>query len=146
MKEKGGKHTFYHFVRSCLQFEIFLNKRENQKKGALKYRIETLTSLHSMLRFQKKSLQSLSALLGIFAKKRILKSLFSFIPWLLNSSDLPSSGSNSTKRYTSRLLSICLGRSTPYIGVKVPFHYFLNSLRWASFSTKWCKIYTKTVS
>ena len=41
--------------------------------------------------------------------KRILKALFSFIPyWLLNSSDLPSSGSNLRKRYTLRLLWMCI--------------------------------------
>ena len=44
--------------------------------------------------------------------KRILKALFSFIPWFLNFSDLPDYGSNSRKRYTLKLLSKCLMRST----------------------------------
>ena len=45
--------------------------------------------------------------------KGILKALFTFIPWLLNFSDLPNYGSNSRKGYTLRLLPKCLGRSTP---------------------------------
>ena len=44
--------------------------------------------------------------------KGILKALFSFIPWLLNLSDLPNYGLNWRKRYTLRLFSKCLGRST----------------------------------
>ena len=46
--------------------------------------------------------------------KGILKALFPFLcfPWLLNFSDLPNFGSNSRKRYTLRLLSKCLVRST----------------------------------
>ena len=44
--------------------------------------------------------------------KGTLKALFSFIPWLLNFSDLPNYGSNSRKRYTLRLSSKCLVRST----------------------------------
>ena len=87
--------------------------------------------------------------------KGILKALFSFIPWLLNFSDLPNYGSNSRKRYTLRLLSKCLVRSTLLpIGGKVPqpFDTLFDSLRWAPFSlalhlrsviTKWCKICTK---
>ena len=52
--------------------------------------------------------------------KRIIRVLFAFIPWSLNSSDLPSYGSNSRKRYTIRLLSLCLGRSTLPLWVKPP--------------------------
>ena len=52
--------------------------------------------------------------------KRILKPLFSFTLWLLNFSDLLSYGSDSKKRYTLRLLSMCLGRSSPCIRGKVP--------------------------
>ena len=44
--------------------------------------------------------------------KGILKVLFSFIPWLFNFSDLPNYGSNSREKYTLRLLSKCLVRST----------------------------------
>ena len=44
--------------------------------------------------------------------KGILKALFSFIPWLFNFSVLPNYGWNTRKRYTLRLLSKCLVRST----------------------------------
>ena len=44
--------------------------------------------------------------------KGILKVLFSFIPWLFNFSVLPNYGWNTRKRYTLRLLSKCLVRST----------------------------------
>ena len=67
--------------------------------------------------------------------KRILRALFSFIPWLLNFSDLPGYGSNSRKRYTLRLLSMCLRRSNHRIEDKVPssFNSLFDSLRWAPF-------------
>ena len=52
--------------------------------------------------------------------KSILKALFSFISSLLNSSDLPSYGSNSRKRYILRLQSMCLGRSTPPPSHSIP--------------------------
>ena len=52
--------------------------------------------------------------------KKILKTLFSFIPWLLNSPDLPSYGSNSRERHTLSLLSMCLRRSTTSFGSKAP--------------------------
>ena len=55
-----------------------------------------------------------------FVIKRILKALFYSILWLLNSSDLPSYDSNLKKRYTLRLLPMCLGRSTLCIGGKAP--------------------------
>ena len=75
----------------------------------------------------------------------------------MNFSDLPNYGSNSRKRYTLRLLSKCLVKSSLLlIGGKVPptLRYFFDSLRWAPFSlalhlcssyviTKWSKIYTK---
>ena len=91
------------------------------------------TSLYFVLRFKENSMQSMSALV----MKGILKALFSFIPWLLNFSDLPNYGSNSRKRYTLRLLSKCLVRSTLLpIGGKVPqpFDTLFDSLRWAPFS------------
>ena len=70
--------------------------------------------------------------------KGIPKALFSFIPWLLSFSDLPHYRSNSRKRYTLRLLSKCLGRSTPSpSGVKSPptLRFPLpSSSRWAPFN------------
>ena len=88
--------------------------------------------------------------------KEILRVLFTFIPWLLSFYDLPGYGSNSSRRYTLRLLSKCLGRSIPPFWGE-PFDPNFGSLRWAPFSlaldlcsskfiTKWCKIYTKTDS
>ena len=66
--------------------------------------------------------------------KIILKVLFSFIPWLLNFFDLPSYGSNSRKRYTLRLFSMCLGKSTPVSAKKLPFDSLFDTLRWPPFS------------
>ena len=40
LKDKCGKQHYLPFVGSNLGFEIFLKKREHQKKGALKQRIE----------------------------------------------------------------------------------------------------------
>ena len=71
--------------------------------------------------------------------KGILQVLFSFIPWSLNFSHLPNCGSNSKKRYTLRLLSTCLGRSTPsLLGIKYPptlWYSLFDSLRWVPFSS-----------
>ena len=92
--------------------------------------------------------------------KGILIVLFFFIPWLLNFSDLPNYGLNSSKRYTLRLLPKCLVRSTLLpieVNLPQPFDTLFDSLRWVPFSlalhfcsswviTKWCKIYTKTDS
>ena len=70
--------------------------------------------------------------------KGTLEALFSFIPWLLNFSDLPNYGSNLRERYTLRLFSKCLLRSTLFpIRGKVP-----PTLRYPQVITKWCKIYT----
>ena len=52
--------------------------------------------------------------------KRILKALISFIPWLLNFSDMPNYGSYLRKRYTLRLLSKYLRRSITSIVPKKP--------------------------
>ena len=61
--------------------------------------------------------------------KGILKALFSSIHWLLNFSDSPQNGWNSRKRYTLRLLSKCLVRSTLLpIGAKVPPNLLIPSL------------------
>ena len=71
----------------------------------------------------------------------------------MNSSNLSCYGSNSRKRYTLRLLSLCLGRSTPVSEVQPPFNSLF--IRYSPFHlalhlcfcqdiTKWCKIYTKT--
>ena len=71
--------------------------------------------------------------------KGILEALFSFIPWLLNFSDLPNDGSKKKKKYTLGLLLKCLVRSTllnKELGVKPPqlFDSLFRSLKWAPFS------------
>ena len=106
-------------------------KRGSIRKGCIEIE-DWGTSVYFVLSFQENYMQSLSAYKGI------LKTLFSFISWLLNFSDLHSYGSKSRKRYTLRLFSKCLGRSTPLpIRGKVssqPFDSLFNSLRWAPFS------------
>ena len=79
LKDKGGskQHCLILFVGSNLGVEKFLKKMEHQKK------------MH-----YNRGLKHLS----------ILKALSSFTPWLLNFSDLPNYDSNSSKRYTVRLL------------------------------------------
>ena len=118
LKDKGGKqHCLVPFVGSNLMVELFW-KRRNIRKGCIE--IENWgTSVYFILRFWGNSLQSLFNC--FFVIKQILKALFSFIPWLLNLSDLPNYGSNSGKRYTLRLLSKCLVRSILLpIGDKIP--------------------------
>ena len=136
LKGKGGKQHSLPFIGCNLGVEIFLKKREHQNR----------------MRWNR----------GL---KGILKALFSCIPWLLNFSDLPNYGSKLRKIYTLRLLSKCLGKSTPPpplapIRGKVPsqpFDSLFDSLRCAPVSlalhlcsgqviTKWCKVYTKTGS
>ena len=80
------------------------------------------SSVHFVLRFQEKSM-----LFYCFLEiKRILKALFFFIPWLLNSSDLPSYCSDLKKRYTLKLLSICLSRRTlPTPRLTIPFDWLV---------------------
>ena len=68
--------------------------------------------VYFVLGFQENSMQKAVCFLVILVIKGILKALFSFISWLLNFSELPNYGSNSRKRYTLRLLSKCLVRSS----------------------------------
>ena len=159
LKDKGGKQHCLPFVGSNLGVEIFLKKREHQKRMRWSRGLRHLCILciGVLRKFCAKVYQLFNCFLVI---KRILKALSSFIPWLLNFSDLPNYRSNSRKRYTLTLLSKCLVRSTLLpIGGKVPqpFDTLFDSLRWAPFSlvlhlcsskaiTKWCKIYTKTGS
>ena len=113
LKDKGGKqHCLIPFVGSNLGVEIFLKKREHQKRMRWNRGLRHLCILCigvSRKFYICKACLPFNCFLVI---KGILKALFSFIPWLLNFSDLPNYGSNSRKRYTLRLLSKCLGRST----------------------------------
>ena len=117
LKVKGGKQHCLPFVGSNLGVEIFLKKREYQKRMGW-----NRAPLYTFYWGFKKILCKACLLFNCFLViKRILKALFSFIPWLLNFSDLPSYGSYLRKRYTLRLLSKCLGRSiTPIVPIKHP--------------------------
>ena len=121
LKDKGGKqHCLIPFVGSNLGVETFLKKMEHQKRMRYNRGLRHLCILciEVSRKFYAKPVCFLIVFLVI---KGILKALFSFIPWLLNFSDLPNYGSNSRKRYTLRLLSKCLVRSTLLpIGGKVP--------------------------
>ena len=122
LKDKGGgkQHCLIPFVGSNLGVETFLKKREHQKRMRWNRGLRHLCILCIGVSrtFYAKACLLFNCFLVI---KGILKALFSFIPWLLNFSDLPNYGSNSRKRYTLTLLSKCLVRSTlPLIEVKVP--------------------------
>ena len=110
-------------------------KRGNIRKGSVKIE-DWDTPVYFLLSSQENSMQSLSAF-SFMLIKEILTALFSFIPWLLNFSDLSNYGSNSRKRYTVRLLSKCLVRNTlSLLGVNSPqpFDTLFDPRRWAPFS------------
>ena len=132
LKDKGGgkQHCLISFVGSNLGVETFLKEMEHQKRMRYSRGLRHLCILCIVLRFQE-NLFKVCLLLNYFLViKGILKTLFSSIPWLLNFFDLPNYGSNSRKRYTIRLLSKCLVRSTllPIIEGKVPPNPLILSL------------------
>ena len=120
LKGKGGKqHCFIPFVGSNLGVEIFLKKREHQKRMRWNRGLRHLCIL--FIKVSRRFYAKPVCFLIVFGYKRNSKTLFSFIPWLLNFSDLPNYGSNSRKVYTLRLWSKCLVRSSLLpIGRKVP--------------------------
>ena len=113
LKDKGGgkQHCLIPFVGSNLGVETFLKKREHQKRMRWNRGLRHLCILciEVSRRFYGKPICFLIVFLVI---NGVLKALFSFIPWLLNFSDLSNYGSNCRKRYTLRLLPKCLVRST----------------------------------
>ena len=118
LKDKGGskQHCLIPFVGSNLGVETFLKKMEHQKKI-------TIEDWHLCILCTEVSFLCNACLLFncFLVIKGIRKALFSFIPWLLNFSDLFNYGSNSRKRYKPRLLSKYLVRSTLFpTGGKVP--------------------------
>ena len=126
LKDKSGgkQHCLIPFVGSNLGVETFLKKMEHQKRMRYNRGLRHLCIL--CIEISRKFYVKPVCLLVI---KGILKALISFIPWLLNFSDLPNYGSNSRKRYTLRLLSKCLVRSTILpIGCKVPLNPPIPSL------------------
>ena len=111
VKDKGGKQHCLPFVGFNLGVEIFLEEGTSPKdtwNRGLRHLCILCIGVSRKFYICKACLP-FNCFLVI---KGILKALFSFIPWLLNFSDLPNYGSNSRKRYTLRLLSKCLGRST----------------------------------
>ena len=110
-KDNGGKQHCLRFVGSSLWVETFLKKKKHQKRMHWNRGLRHLCIL--CIGFSRKFYAKACLLFNCFlVTKRILKALFSFIPWLLNFSDLPNYGSNSRKRYILRLLLKCLVRST----------------------------------
>ena len=139
LKDKDGKQRCLSFVGSNLGVEIFLKKREHQKRMRWNRGLRHLCILCIEVS-RKFYVKPVCLLIFFLVIKEILKALFSFIPWLLNLSDLPNYGSNSRKRYTLRLLSKRLVKSILLpIRDKVhspqmqPFDSLFNSLRWAPF-------------
>ena len=106
--------------------------RGNIKKGC--FEIEDWgTSVHVVFEFRENFKKIL--FYCFLPIKRILKALFSFIPWLSKLSGLSSYDFNSKKRYTLRILSMCLGSSTLLFEVKPStFNSLFDCLRWAPFS------------
>ena len=106
LKDKGGKqYCLIPFVGSNLGVETFLKKMEHQKRMRYNRGLRHLCILCievSRKFYICKACLPFNCFLVI---KGILKALFSFIPWLLNFSDLPNYGSNSRKRYSPRLNS-----------------------------------------
>ena len=87
LKDEGGKQHCLPFVGSNLGIEIFLKKREHQKKMGWNRGLRHLCILciGASRKFSAKTL-----LFNCFLViKGILKALFTFIPWLLSFSDLP---------------------------------------------------------
>ena len=109
LKDKGGgkQHCLIPFVGSNLGVETILKKREHQKRMRQNRGLRHLCKLFIEVSrtFYAKSV----CFLILFGYSFWLKALFSFIPWLLNFSDLPNYDSNLRKRY---ILSKCLVRST----------------------------------
>ena len=138
-------NTVYHLLVLTRGLRYFW-KRGNIRRGCVEIE-DWATSLYFVLGFQENSMQKPVCFLIVFLViKGILKALFSFIPWLLNFSDLPNYGSNLRKRYSLRLLSKCLVRSTLLpTGVKVPptLWYLFDSLRWAPFSLAYTYVLAK---
>ena len=97
-----------HFIGYNLGVEISLKRRKHQKRVRWNRELDYLFTFciwvsrkfHAKLPYR-------MFLLGFFGNQKNsknLKVLFSFIPWLFNSSDMLSYGSSSRKRYTLRLL------------------------------------------
>ena len=131
MKDKGdGKqHCLILFVDSNLGVETFLKKMEHHKRMCYNRGLRQLCIPCIEVSRKVYICKACLPFNCFLVIKGILKVLFSFILWLLSFSDLPNYGSNCRKRYTLRLLSKCLVRSTLLpIGGKVPLNPPIPSL------------------
>ena len=111
LKDKDGKKHCLPFVGSNLGVEIFFEKEGTSEKECVKIE-DWGTSVLFALWFQENSMQSLSAFLLFFTNKKNSESSVYFHSLIIEFLWLSNYGSNSGKRYTLRLLSMCLGRST----------------------------------
>ena len=114
LEDKGGgkQHFLILFVGSNLGVETFFKKMEHQKRMRYNRGLRHLCILCIVVSRKIYICKACLPFNCFLVIKGILKALFSFIPWLLNFSDLPNYDSNSRKRYILRLLSKCLVRST----------------------------------
>ena len=135
-----AKTIVCHSVGFNLGVEIFLKKREYQKRNhwnrGLKQRFTLCVGVSR--KFHAQPLCFFNYFLII---KRILKALFSFIPWLFNSYDLLNSSEflwmaqiRGKKKYKLRLLSMCLGSTTKFL-----MSFFTQN---ASFSSKFRSLFS----
>ena len=123
LKDKGGTQHFLVFVGSNLGVEVFLKKWDHPKRMRWNRELRHLCILCIGVsrKFYAKPVCFLIVFFFVVVIKGVLKTFFSFIPWLLNFSVLPNYCSNLRKRYTLRLFSKCLVKSTILpIGSKVP--------------------------
>ena len=135
LRDKGGKQHCLPFVGSNLRVEIFLKKREHQKRMRWNRGLMHLCILCIYWDFKKILCKKCLLFNCFLVIKGILKALFTSIPWLLDFSDLPNYGSNSIeeKIYTKAIIEISREDHTLPFGGKL-FDSLFDSLRWAPFS------------
>ena len=103
LKDKGGKQHCLPFVDSNLGIEMFLKKRYHQKRMHWDFK-----------KILCKACLLFNCFLGI---KGILKALFSFIPSLLNFSNLPNWLKFEEKIYTRAIVKVpSEEHPSPYLG------------------------------
>ena len=106
-------HMFlYYFVGPARRIEILFEKDGTPENGGVDFEMGDIRTLHTCIggwrKFHGEPVCFFIAFWG--QKEKFLKALLicTFIPWLLNSFDLPSYRSELRKRYTLRLLLMCL--------------------------------------
>ena len=129
LRDKSGKQHCLSFIGSKLGVEIFLKKRDYQERMRWNRGLRHLCIL--CLVVSKKLYEKFFCfLIAFLVIKSILKAQFSFIPWLLNFSDLPSWLKFEENIHTKAIVKLSR-EEHPLIGGKVPTFY---SLRWAHLS------------